>query len=105
MDPLTKEDEVAVFARDSSDAVKFGLPFWLGPPSIARMGLLTRSLALLCSFLLALPSGWCCMVGAPCCHQRRPVERREDQPPPSGHKSCCCHHATKQKHNETTPAP
>src|SRR5262245_9689852 len=68
------------------------------------MALLTRSLALLCSFLLALPSGWCCMVGAPCCDQRRPVEKGMDQPPPSRHKSCCCHHATEQKHNDPTPA-
>jgi len=69
------------------------------------MGLLTRSLALLCSFVLLLPSGWCCMLGSPCCDQRQPVEKGVDQPPPLGHKSCCCHHATKQKHNDTTPAP
>jgi hypothetical protein len=79
-----------------------GLPFSFAPPSIAQMALLARSLALLCSFLLALPSGWCCIVGAPCCHQRRPVGKRADQAAPLTHKSCCCH---QQKHNDTTPAP
>ena len=80
------------------------MPFWFGPSSIAPMRLLARSLALLCSFVLPLPSGWCCMVGAPCCDQRRPVEKRADQPAPLRHKSCC-HHATEQKDNDTTPAP
>ena len=81
-----------------------GLPFWFGPSSIAPMALLTQSLALLCSFLLALPSGWCCIVGAPCGHQRRPVEKRVDQAPPLRHK-CCCHQPSEQKYNDTTPAP
>jgi hypothetical protein len=72
--------------------------------ALRQMALLARSLALLCSFLLALPSGWCCIVGAPCCHQRRPVEKPVGQVEPSRYRSCCCHHSPEQKQNDTTPA-
>ena len=67
------------------------------------MGLVIRSLALLCSFLLALPGGWCCMIGVPCHDQRQPTEKRTA--PPARPKSCCCHQPTEQKHNDPTPAP
>ncbi len=87
-----------------TDQYGSGLFFQSVVSNIAPMGLLSRSLALLCIVLLALPSGWCCMIGAPCCDQRRPVEKRADQPAPLRHKSCC-NHTTEQKHNDTTPAP
>jgi hypothetical protein len=81
-----------------------GLLFWFGPPSIAPMTLLTRSLALLCSFLLALPGGWCCIVSVSCCHQRRAAEPRVGQAPSLRHNSCC-HQPSEQRHNDSTPEP
>jgi len=67
------------------------------------MGVFTRSLALLCSFLVALPSGWCCVFdGTPCCDQRQSVEKAQV---PTKQKSCCRHKLIEQKHNESNPAP
>jgi hypothetical protein len=84
---------------------QFGLLFPSILSNMALMALVIRSLALLCSFLLALPGGWCCMIGVPCCDQRQPTEKRAVAPAPARPKSCCCHQPTEQKHNEPTPAP
>src|SRR5262249_55838430 len=79
----------------------FGLFFPSIPLTVSNMGLLTRTLALLCSFLLALPSGWCCMIGLPCCQHREAAQTRAAATP----KRCCCHHPTEQKPDGRTPAP
>jgi hypothetical protein len=83
---------------------QFGLRFRRFRSNIAPMALLTRCLALVCSVLLALPSGWCCVIGAPCCDKPRPAEKSVAQAPPVRHK-CCCHQSTEQKPNDPTPAP
>ncbi|HEV3146634.1 MAG TPA: hypothetical protein VGZ47_22290 [Gemmataceae bacterium] len=68
------------------------------------MAMLTRSLVLLCSLLLALPQGWCCLVGAaPCCNQQQPAEKQEL---PAKHKSCCCcQELTEHECSKPVPAP
>jgi hypothetical protein len=84
----------------------FGLFFHFVPSSIAPMAMWIRSLALLCSVLLALPPGWCCMVGsAPCCNQCQPVKNEKvPSTHPSSHKSCCCSSETTEQ-NSNCPAP
>ena len=83
----------------------FGLLFPSILSNIRVMGLLIRSLAFLSSILLALPGGWCCRFGLPCCDQGQPTESRPAAPAPAKPTSCCCHQANQQKHNDPPPAP
>jgi hypothetical protein len=56
---------------------------------------------LLCTLLVALPPGWCCvLVPAACCGNQQPVEQRGA---PVKHKSCCC--AAKPTQNGSQPKP
>jgi hypothetical protein len=72
---------------------------------IALMAVVIRSLALLCSIPLALPTGWCCMIGAPCCDQGQSKETGPDTSCPPARPKCCCDQSTDQTHNDRTPAP
>src|SRR5262249_21816861 len=52
-----------------------------------------QCLVIVCSFLLALPLGWCCMLTF------RTAERSEQAP--AGEECCCCH----QTPGKTAPEP
>jgi hypothetical protein len=63
------------------------------------MGIFTRVLTLLCSLLVALPSGWCCVfVPAACCGKQQSAERGT----PAPHKNCCCRSKPAQQ-NDNEP--
>jgi hypothetical protein len=100
--PTGQYGYVTSFSREGS----FGLFFRIVLATIAHMAMLTRSLALLCSLLLTLPPGWCCITSlAPCCNQHQPAQEPEAPSAPVKHKSCCHHQSTQQKCNDPSPAP
>jgi hypothetical protein len=72
------------------------------------MGILTRTLAFVAALLLALPHGWCCLVGpAGCCSPARQQGRAPARPcgccSHCGAAGCCCPAAP--KHNAPRPPP
>lgn len=63
--------------------------------------LLTRSLVLASSLVLALPQGWCCYVSLMACCVAPSVEKVASAPA----KSCCCHAEDSEPATPAVPGP